>query len=193
MRIFNRILMILLFAGLFLLGVFGVLYSFDLAGYRLADLPGQLNLPGIYSGIEGAVTSLEEGNPPPALIAVLIAVALVGLILLIAELKPPAPRRVRLDGGTYATRGAVRREAEAAAMRDPDVLDASAGVKARRGRGAKVNLRLKVRRGEDLRAIRERVRGQLQQDLQESAGIRLRRLKIRLIETDPRDAKVRVK
>jgi uncharacterized alkaline shock family protein YloU len=185
--------MILFFAGLFLLGVFGVLYSFDLAGYRLSDLPQQLNLPGIYSGVESAVTGMEEGNPSSVAIIVLVAMLLVGIILLLAELKPPTPRKVKLDGGTYATRTAIRKEAERAAMQDPDVLDSSARVQARRGTGARVELEAKVRRGEDLRAIRERVRERVRQTLQSGAGVDLRRLKIRLNEIDPREGKVRVK
>ena len=39
MRVFNRIVMILLFAGLFVLGVYMVVYSLNLFGYRLEDIP----------------------------------------------------------------------------------------------------------------------------------------------------------
>ena len=39
MRVFNRIAMTLLFAGLFVLGVYMVVYAFDLFGYKLASLP----------------------------------------------------------------------------------------------------------------------------------------------------------
>ena len=35
MRVFNRIFMILLFAGLFVLGVYMVVFAFDLFDYKL--------------------------------------------------------------------------------------------------------------------------------------------------------------
>jgi len=39
MSVFNRIVMSLLFAGLFVLGVYTVVYSFDLFGRSLTSLP----------------------------------------------------------------------------------------------------------------------------------------------------------
>src|SRR5829696_7264710 len=39
MRVFNRVVMTLLFAGLFVLGLYTVVYSFDLLGRRLTSLP----------------------------------------------------------------------------------------------------------------------------------------------------------
>lgn len=185
--------MILVFAGLFLLGVFGVLYSFDLAGYQFSSLPQQLGLSGAFSGVDSAVTGLEQGSPTQIAIIVLVAMLLIGLILLIAELKPAAPRKVRMEKGTYITRRALKEEAEAAATADPDVLESTASVKAKRGKGARVDLQAKIRRGEDANTIRNRVRERVQQDLQSDAGISLRRLKIDLNETDPRDSQVRVK
>ena len=51
MRVFNRIFMILLFAGLFVLGVYMVVYAFNLFGYRLEALP-TLGLSGFYRSLE---------------------------------------------------------------------------------------------------------------------------------------------
>jgi hypothetical protein len=152
-RIFNRIVIILLLAGLFVLGVFTVLYSFDLAGYRLADLPRMLRLDDFYRGLRGFVGDVERGNLNALDIATLVVIALLGLVLLVLELKPPAPRRVRMQQGTYITRGAVEDEAIAAAEQNPEVLESNANAEARRRTGAKVNIEASVRRGENVRNI----------------------------------------
>jgi hypothetical protein len=62
MRIFNRIVVILLLAGLFVLGVFTVLYAFDIGGYRLADLPNTLGLNDFYDGVRVFVGDVEGGD-----------------------------------------------------------------------------------------------------------------------------------
>jgi hypothetical protein len=84
MRIFNRIAMILLLAGLFALGVYLVVYSFSLFGYQLGDLLNPLN--SFASDLEGFIRDVEGGNLPLLTIVTLVLVALLGLILLIAEL-----------------------------------------------------------------------------------------------------------
>ena len=122
--------MILLFAGLFVLGVYTVVYSFNLFGYRLEDLPRALGLSGFYRSLETFVHNVENGSLSVLSVILLVAVAVLGLILLIAELKPPAPRRVRMHSGTYITRGAVADEVVEAAERTPGVLGTSARVKA---------------------------------------------------------------
>ena len=192
MRIFNRIVIILLLAGLFVLGVFTVLYSFDLAGYRLADLPRTLRLDDFYSGLRGFVGDVERGNLNALDIATLVVIALLGLVLLVLELKPPAPRRVRMQQGTYITRGAVEDEAIAAAEQNPEVLESNANAEARRRTGAKVNIEASVRRGENVRNIQSGVRDRVQQHL-DRVGIPVSNLKVRLVESDPRETRARVK
>jgi hypothetical protein len=191
-RIFNRIVIILLLAGLFVLGVFTVLYSFDLAGYRLADLPRTLRLDDFYRGLRGFVGDVERGNLNALDIATLVVIALLGLVLLVLELKPPAPRRVRMQQGTYITRGAVEDEVIAAAEQNPEVLESNANAKARRRTGAKVNIEASVRRGENVRNIQSGVRDRVQQHL-DRVGIPVSNLKVRLVESDPRETKARVK
>jgi hypothetical protein len=191
-RIFNRIVVILLLAGLFVLGVYAVVYSFDLFGYRLQDLPAALGLPGIYGGIQNFVQAVESGIPPIFAIAVLALIALLGLILLIAELKPPAPRRVRLDKNTYITRAAVEDEVVDAAEGTPEVLGSSARVKARRGPGAKVDVRADVRRGEDTTSVQSAVQNSVRERLS-MVGVPVNSLKVRPIPADPRETKTRVK
>src|ERR687886_2073201 len=122
MRVFNRLVMILLLAGLFVLGVYTVVYSLNLFGYRLSDLPRSLNLSGFYSGLQSFVSNVENGSISVLSMIILVAIAVLGLILLIAELKPPAPRRVRMHNNTYITRGAVADEVVEAAERTPGVL-----------------------------------------------------------------------
>ncbi len=192
MRIFNRIVIILLLAGLFVLGVFTVLYSFDLAGYRLADLPRTLRLDDFYSGLRGFVGDVERGNLNALDIATLVVIALLGLVLLVLELKPPAPRRVRMQQGTYITRGAVEDEVIAAAEQNPEVLESNANAGARRRTGAKVNIEASVRRGENVRNIQSGVRERVQQHL-DRVGIPVSNLKVKLVESDPRETRARVK
>ena len=100
MRVFNRIVVILLLAGLAALGVIVAVYVFELGGYRLEDLSRTLGLNGLYEGVNGFVQRAEGRNLSLIDIVVLAAVALLGLVLLILELKPPTPRLVRMQQGT---------------------------------------------------------------------------------------------
>lgn len=191
MRAFNRIVLILIFAGLFVLGVYTVVYSFNLFGYNLTDLPRALGLSGFYRGLQTFVGNVERGNLSVLSVIVLVAVAVIGLILLIAELKPPTPRRVRMQRGTYVTRGAVADEVVVAAERTPDVLGTSARVKARRRPGAQVNLEARVRRGEDTGTIQSNLRRLVREHLAQR-GVPVSKLDVKLVEADPRETKTRV-
>src|SRR5919202_6319013 len=192
MRIFNRVALILLLAGLFVLGMFTVLYSFDIAGYRLADLPGTLRLNELYEGSRGFFRDVERSNLDVLDIATLVIIVLLGLVLLVLELKPPAPRRVLMQRGAYITRSTVKDEATAAAMQNPEVLESNADVKAQRRPGAKVNIKVSVRRGENVRNIRSSVQDRVQQRLGQM-GIPVGNLKVRIIESDPRETRARVR
>src|SRR5919199_1473933 len=192
MNVFNRIVIILLFAGLFVLGVFTVLYSFDVAGYRLAELPRTLKLNDLYEGSRGFFRDVERGDLDVLDIATLVTIALLGLVLLILELKPPAPRRVLMQRGAYITRSTVKDEATAAAMQNPKVLESNADVKAQRRPGAKVNIEASVRPGENVRNIRSSVQDRVQQRLGQM-GIPVGNLKVRIIESDPRETRARVR
>jgi hypothetical protein len=192
MKVFNRIAIILLLAGLFVLGVFTVLYSFDIAGYRLADLPSTLRLNDLYEGSRGFFRDVERGNLDVLDIATLVVIVLLGLVLLVLELKPPAPRRVLMQRGTYITRSTVKDEATVAAMQNPEILEANADVKAQRRPGAKVNVKASVRRGENVRNVQSRVQDRVQQHL-DRIGIPVSNLKVRIIESDPRETRARVR
>jgi Family of unknown function (DUF6286) len=191
MRVFNRIVMILLLAGLFVLGVYTVVYSLNLFGYRLEDIPRAIGLSGLYRGLETFVGNVEDGSLSVFTVIVLVAVAVLGLVLLIAELKPAAPRRVRMHSGTYVSRGAVADEVVEAAERTPGVLGTSARVKARRGPGAQVDLEARVRRGEDTSAIQSELRRSVRERLAQR-GVPVSKLNVRLVEADPRQTKTRV-
>jgi hypothetical protein len=192
MRVFNRIVMILLLGGLFVLGVYTVVYSFNIFGYRLEDLPRTLGLAGFYSGLQSFVGGVESGSLSVLSVIILVLIALAGLILLIAELKPPAPRRVRMRSGTYITRGAVADEVVAAAEQTPDVLGTSARVKAKRRRGAQVDLEARVRRGENSGAIQSDLRRLVQERLAQR-GVPVNKLNVKLVEADPRVTRTRVR
>lgn len=184
MRIFNRIVVSVLFAGLLAVGVFAVLYGFGLFGYSLTSLSQTLG--GIVSGVEGLATAVTGASA--AVIAVLAAVALVGLILLIAELRPPRPRKVRLrEKETYMTRRALKDRVSAMADALPEVRESKAKVKTRRRTGGKVKLRAGVRTGEDLGQAKSSVQQQLSQSF-ESGGVPVSKLKLKLYETESRGA-----
>jgi len=193
MRIFNRIVLILLLAGLAALGVCAVVYAFDIGTYRLADLPRTLRLNDFYEGLRGFVGNVENRNVNAFNVIVLGAIALLGLILLIFELTPPTPRRVRMQQqGTYVTRSAVENEVVTAAEQNPEVLQSKVKVKAQRRPGAKIDIRASIRPGEDARSIQSEVRDQVQQHLAR-IGIPVSSLKVQVFESDPRETKTRVK
>lgn len=187
MRIFNRIIMILLLAGLFVLGAYAVAYGFGLLGYQLSSLP----LSPIGNSVETFISGVENSALTVLGVAVLVAVAIVGLILLIAELKPPSPKHVRMQKNTYITREVVRNEASQAAEGTPDILGSMTRVKAKRSPGAQINLDANVRRGENLNTIKSNLRESIQERLARS-GVPINKLKIKLNESDPRETKTRV-
>lgn len=192
MRIFNRIIVILLLAALVALGIAAVFYAFDLAGYRLANVPRALGLDGFAQSLSRFVGNVERGNLNPLDYLVLGAIALLGLILLLLELKPPSPRRVRMQQGTYITRSAVKDEVTNATERNPEVLQSDVDVEAQRRPGAKVDVTARVRRGEDTNRLQSEVRNSVQQHLGQ-VGVPVSNLKIRIAESDPRQTQTRVK
>ena len=179
--------MILLLGGLFVLGVYAVVYAFDLFGYSLADLSDPLSAFG--NNVESFVQTVESGSVPPLTVLTLVLVAILGLILFIAELKPPAPRRVRMQKGTYITRDVVKSEVESAADRVLGVLGSTSRVKARRRPGAQVDLEARVRRGEDTKAIGSELRSSVQERLAKR-GIPVNKVNVKLVEVDPRQTTV---
>ncbi|MDQ3286231.1 MAG: alkaline shock response membrane anchor protein AmaP [Actinomycetota bacterium] len=192
MRIFNRIVMILLLAGLVYLGIATVVYIFELGPYELEDLSNALGFGGFYEGLNGYLSNIERGNVDAFDVIVLSAIALVGLILLILELKPPTPRRVRMQRGTYITRQAVEREVSPVVEGEPEVLQSNVKVKAQRRPGAKVEVHASIRPGEDARSVQSEVQSRVQQRMAET-GVPVSDLRVRANESDPRQTKTRVK
>ncbi len=192
MRIFNRIVVILLLAGLVYLGVATVVYIFELGPYQLEDLSNALGFGGLYEGLNGYVGNIESGNVEALDIIALSAIALLGLILFILELKPPTPRRVRMQRGTYITRRVVEREVSPVVDQKPEVLQSNVKVKAQRRLGAKVEVRASIRPGEDARSVQSEVQSRVQQHMSET-GIPVSNLKVQVNESDPRQTKTRVK
>jgi hypothetical protein len=187
MRVFNRVFMILLFAGLFVLGVYTVVFAFDLFGYKLGSLP----TTGLAKGFQDFVGSVEDGGLSVATQALLVLLAILGLLWFISELRPSAPRRVRMGSGTYVTRSVVQDEVSTVADEVPDVLGSSVNVKARRSPGAQVGLEARVRRGEDLGTIKSSLQSTVRERLSEK-GLPVSKLNVKLVEADPRQTKTRV-
>ena len=199
MRIFNRVIVILLLAALFALGVFVFLASISpflntlgAQGTDLQNLPPSLRPDGISAGLRNYLTNVENGSVGVVDAVVLIAIALLGLILFVLELKPPTPRRVRMQQGTYITRSAVRDEATRATEEEHEVLQSNVKVKAQRRPGAKVNVTASVREGEGTRGLQSEVQDRVQQHLGQM-GIPISNLKVRIAGSDPRETKTRVK
>ncbi|MDQ3941769.1 MAG: alkaline shock response membrane anchor protein AmaP [Actinomycetota bacterium] len=192
MKIFNRIVIILLLVGVLALGVTMVIYSLDTRDYRFADLPRDLRLNDLYEGLNTYVGNIERGLINALDIVALSAVALLGLVLLVLELKPPSPRRVRMQQGTYVTRRAVESEIMEAVEQNLEVLQSNVKVKAQRRPGAKVNIRASVRPEEAERSTRSEVQDRVQRHL-DRIGIPVSNLKVRLVQPDPRQTKTRVK
>lgn len=187
MRIFNRIVMILLLAGLFVLGIYMIVYGLELFGRSLGSLP----FSGISDGVRGFVTDVENGNLGVIPLIILVLLAFLGLFLLIAELMPPAPSRVRMGNGTYATRRVVEDEVSSVADEVPGVLGSSVRAKAQRRPGAVVDVEGRVRHGEDVGSIRSNLRSTVQEYLSRR-GLPVSKLNVKLTEADPRQTKTRV-
>jgi hypothetical protein len=192
MRIFNRIVVILLLAGLVYLGIATIVYIFELGPYQLEDLPNTLGFGGLYEGLNGYLGNIESGNVGPLDVVVLSAIVLLGLVLLILELKPPTPRRVRMQQGTYITRRTVERAVSPVVEQEPEVLQSNLKVKAQRRPGAKVKVRASIRPGEDVRSVQSEVQSRVQQHMAET-GIPVSDLRVRANESDPRQTTTRVK
>lgn len=188
MRVFNRLIVVLLLAGVVALGVYTALYGFGLFGYRLASLSSAWE--SFKSALRGIVGGIESGAP--AIVAILVVVAVIGLLLLVLEVKPRSPRRVRLGKGTYLTRGVAEGEVTKAAGWTPGVVGSSVKVKARRRPGAKVKLAANVRRREAMGTVKSNLEENVRRHLSNS-GVPLSRLKVKVNEVDPRQTGVRVR
>lgn len=191
MRIFNRIVVILLLAALLVAGIYGVIYSFQLAGYSLSSLEQTLGLPAITGGIQSFLSGLGSGSLSAAAVAILIAVAVVGLILLIFELKPGTPRNVRTSvKGVYMSRNTVKNAVQSSAEGSGEVLGAKAKAKSRRGAGAIVKLKASIRRGEDQNSVRSNLKERINNELSQK-GVPLKKLKLKLEETESQSVRGR--
>lgn len=193
MRVFNRIVVTLLLTALLILGVYGVIYSFQIAGYSLSSLEQRLGIPAIASGAQSFLEGLGQSALTAIEIAILVVVAVLGLILLALELKPRRPRKVRTSSkGVYMTRGAVRDAVKSVADSTSEVLSSKAKAKTRRGAGAKVKLDANIRRGEEPGRVRSSIREQINNELS-GRGVPVKNLKLKLEETDPQGEKARVR
>ena len=192
MRIFNKIVVVLLLGGLTALGLCAVVYAFGIDPYRLEDLPQALGLNALSEGLRSYVENVENGTLNVVALATLALIALLGLILLILELKPPTPRRVRMQRGTYVVRSVVEKEANAAVEQEHEVLQSDVNVKAQRRPGAKVGIRASVRPGENARSVQSEVKNRVQQHLGQT-GIPVSSLKVKVVQSDPRQTETRVK
>ncbi len=192
MRIFNKIVVVLLLAALTALGLSLLIYAFNVEPYRLQDLPRAVGLDSFYENLRGYVGALEQGALDALEVATLVLIALLGLVLLVLEFKPPTPRKVRMQQGTYVTRGVVENEANMAVEQEHEVLQSNVNVQAQRKPGAKVDIRASVRPGEDTQSIQSGLRDRVQQHMSQT-GIPVSNLKVQVAESDPRETKTRVK
>ena len=94
--------------------------------------------------------------------------------------------------GTYIIRSAVENEVTTAIEQNPEVLQSDVNVKAQRKPGAKIDIRVSVRPGSGTRSIQSEVRDGVQQHLGRM-GVPVSSLNVRVVESDPRETKTRVK
>ena len=127
---------------------------------------------------------MEDGGLSWATQTLLVLLAILGLIWFVAELRPSAPRRVRMGSGTYVSRSVIQDEVSTIAEEVPDVLGSSVDVKARRSPGAQVGLEARVRRGEDLGTIKSGLQSTVRERLSEK-GLPVSKLNVKLVEADP--------
>ena len=192
MRIFNKIVVVLLLAALTGLGLSLLVYAFNVEPYRLQDLPRAVGLDSFYENLRGYVGALEQGALDALEVATLVLITLLGLVLLVLEFKPTNPRKVRMQQGTYVTRGVVENEANMAVEQEHEVLQSNVNIQAQRKPGAKVDIRASVRPGEDTQSIQSGLRDRVQQHMSQT-GIPVSNLKVQVAESDPRETKTRVK
>ncbi len=192
MRIFNKIVVVLLLAALTALGLSLLVYAFNVEPYRLQDLPRAVGLDSFYENLRGYVGAVEQGALDALEVATLVLITLLGLVLLVLEFKPPTPRKVRMQQGTYVTRGVVENEANMAVEQEHEVLQSNVNIQAQRKPGAKVDIRASVRPGEDTQSIQSELRDRVQQHMSQT-GIPVSNLKVQVAESDPRETKTRVK
>ena len=192
MRIFNKIVVVLLLAALTGLGLSLLVYAFNVEPYRLQDLPRAVGLDSFYENLRGYVGALEQGALDALEVATLVLITLLGLVLLVLEFKPPTPRKVRMQQGTYVTRGVVENEANMSVEQEHEVLQSNVNIQAQRKPGAKVDIRASVRPGEDTQSIQSGLRDRVQQHMSQT-GIPVSNLKVQVAESDPRETKTRVK
>lgn len=191
-RVFNRIVVTLLLAGLLVLGVYGVIYSFGISGYSLSNLEQRLGLTSILSGAGSFLQSLGQSPPSAITIAILAAIAFLGLVLLVLELKPRRPRKVvTRSKGVYMTRSAVRSAVQKAAENTSEILSAKVKAKTRRKAGAKAKVAANIRQGENQSSARSSIREQMDSELSER-GVPVKKLKFKLQETASQGEKARV-
>jgi uncharacterized alkaline shock family protein YloU len=174
------------------LGLSLLVYAFNVEPYRLQDLPRAVGLDSFYENLRGYVGALEQGALDALEVATLVLITLLGLVLLVLEFKPPTPRKVRMQQGTYVTRGVVENEANMAVEQEHEVLQSNVNIQAQRKPGAKVDIRASVRPGEDTQSIQSELRDRVQQHMSQT-GIPVSNLKVQVAESDPRETKTRVK
>lgn len=192
MWIFNRIVVFLLLLGLLALGISTAVYAFGIGPYNLSNLPYAFRPDSISEGMRIYLLNIENGAVNILDVVVLVLIALMGLILLLLELLPTPPRRVRMERGTYATRRAVKDEATTAVQQNDEVLDSNVTVAAQRRPGARIGVRASVRTGENVREAQARMQDRIRQYL-DRVGVPVGNLRVRVVESDPRHTKTRVK
>lgn len=193
MRLFNRILLIVVLLAILVFAGFSAAYAF--AGqddYQAASLPAFLALQEAAAPVQQWLGNFEAQSIPAWLFTILVVVGLAGLALLAFELLPRRSRYLKVRTGIRVEREVVEEEMERVAADDPAVLSSSARLVPRRRR-SKLSVRLKVRRGEDLHQAEARVSEAIAERVAEGGQLRVARARVTGSTRDPRGSKRRVR
>lgn len=194
MRLFNRTLLIVVLLAIMVFAGFSAAYAFmGQDDYLAAHLPAFLAVQEPAGPVQGWLGNFEGRLIPVWQFAILVVVGLAGLALLVFELFPRRSRYLKVRPGVRVERHLVEEEAERVAADDPAVLSSSARLVPRRGRSSKLLVRLKVRKGENLREAEARVREAMADRVADQGQLRIARAKVKGSTRDPRGSKRRVR
>ena len=193
MRLFNRIVLVIVLVVLVVFGTFGAIYAFAGVGYQDRGLPGFLAIPENAQAAQSWLSSFEDGSVPLLDFIVVVAVGVAGLALLVLELKPSRKEHLALGPQAWVKREVVEKEAEYVALTDRAVLESEAELSLRRVLGNKLKLKLIVRRGESPEDTRSRVRDLINTEIIGKGQVNIPKTRVEAIALDPRRAKRRVK
>lgn len=189
MRLFNRLVMVVVGAALALAGAIAAAFALDVDRFQVAAL--EEGMAPVTAAAQEVLTQAQNGALPIGTQLLLLVAAITGAALLFFEFRPYRSHMLRLAEGAYVTEPALEHELELAASEVDGTLDVHADVRAA-SRRKRVRLEAYIREGLDTQAARSEVESRAVEALQR-AGLQGTGVRIELAAVDPRDSKARVR